>query len=147
MHSNLAQFHVVQAGQHRHRQYDEIGLTGRSLNRCTQHLSAAGGVHRQHAHAELSRLTDSRPGCVWDVVVLEVEENAVSRTHQFTDDGWPFGGVELHADFIGEGGVADGRHDLSGGRGRRYIQGNYETLARIHFSNSLFRARCRVYRV
>jgi hypothetical protein len=68
-------------------------------------------------------------------VILEVEKDAMARTDQFADNGRTFGSVELHADFVGEGRVADGRHDLPGGRGRRYIEGNDETLARIHTLN------------
>jgi hypothetical protein len=59
----------------------------------------------------------------------------LARTHQFADNGRPFGSVELHADLVRVGRVADGRHDLPGGRGRRYIEGNDETLARIHTLN------------
>ncbi len=56
----------------------------------------------------------------------------MSGAHQFADHGGTFASVELHADLIREGRVADGRHDRPGGRGRRYIQGNDETLARVH---------------
>ena len=101
----------------------------------SQHLAASGGVHGQHAHAQLSRLADGRSYGVRNVVILEVEKDAVARSHQFADNGRTCGGVELHAHFIGVGRVADGRHDLPGGRSRRYIQGNDETLARIHTLN------------
>ena len=65
-------------------------------------------------------------------MILEVEKDAAPGADQFADHGWALGSIELHADFVGEGRVTDGRHDLPGGLGRRYIQGNDETLARVH---------------
>src|SRR5208282_930030 len=75
---------------------------------------------------------------VWDVVILEVEKDAPSRTYEFVDNRRPFGSVELHADLIRMSRVTDGRHDLPGGLGRRYIQGNDQTLARVHFLHRVF---------
>ena len=140
--ANFAQVDVVQAGQHRDPQH--VGLDGvRGFNGSAQHLAASGGVHRQHTHAQLGRLADSCSDGVGDVVILEIEKDAASRPYQFADNRGTLGGVELHADFVGEGRVSDGRHDVPGGRGRGYIQGNDEALARFH----ILHRRCRVYRV
>src|ERR1035437_1588970 len=95
-------------------------------------VAAAGGVHGQHAHAQLGRLPDGGCNGVRDVVILEIEKDAAAGTDQFADYGRTFGSVELHADLISMVVVANSRHDLPGGCGRRYIQGNDETLARVH---------------
>ena len=145
--ANLAQVDVVQAGQHRDRQDQQAGSGWlRGFDGSSQHLAAAGGVHGQHAHAQLGRLPDGGCNGVRDVVILEIEKDAAAGTDQFADYGRTFGSVELHADLISMGGVANSRHDLPGGCGRRYIQGNDETLVRVHILGLDSRAMLSNYR-
>src|SRR5260370_37503748 len=121
--ANHTEFDVVQAGHHRNRADQQAGLD--SLGRfdgSSQHLAASGSVHRQHTDAQLSRLADGRAYGIRDVVILEVEKDAASGTHQFADNRRTLGSVELHSDLVRMGGVADGRHDLPGGRARGYVK-------------------------
>ena len=73
-------------------------------------------------------------------MIFQVQKDTSARLDKLPNDARAFGGVQLHTNFVGNSGVAHGRHDPLGGRGRRYIQGNDETGA-------LVRHRCRVYRV
>ncbi len=94
-----------------------------------EHFAATGGVHGQHAHSEPGGFMH---GCGYrggNVVILEVEKHAPTRGDEIPHHLRAFGSVELHADFIGEGGVADGRHDFLCGRRRGNVESHDQLLA------------------
>ncbi len=97
----------------------------------SQHLATARGVHGEHADAQLGGLADGCGDGGGDVVILEVEEDLPAGADEIADYLRAFGGIELHPDFVAEGGIAHGRHDLVGGGRGRYIQSNDQTLTRI----------------
>jgi hypothetical protein len=68
---------------------------------------------------------------VGNVVILQVEKHLPPRGHEVPNDLRTFSGIELHPDFVSQGGVSDGRHNLLGGCSAGNIQRNDEPLARI----------------
>src|SRR5690349_11752309 len=85
----------------------------------------------KHADSKLRRLGHCRPNRVRNVVILQVEEYAPSRSHQIPHYLGSFGRVKLHADLVDEGRIADRRHDLLGGGRAGSVERNDELLARI----------------
>ena len=100
-------------------------MTARAAARCgVEHFAAAGGVDGQHADAEPGRFVHGCGHGGRNVVILQVEEDAPPRGHEIPHQLRPFGGEELHADFVGQCRIADGRHDFLCGRRRGNVQGN-----------------------
>src|SRR5262249_11770690 len=96
-----------------------------------QHLGPTTGVHGEHADTELGGFGDGRCNGVRDVVILQVEKNALAASHQVTNDLWAFSRKELLSDLILQRRVAHRRHNLTCGDGGGDIQGNNQPLTRI----------------
>ena len=85
----------------------------------------------KHADSKLRRLGHSCAHGIGNVVILQLEKHAASRRDQVPHDLRAFRRVQLHADLVGEGRVADRRHDLLGGGRAGNVERNDELLARI----------------
>ena len=134
----LLQVIPVHAGEHGDGEDHQFRTRLRCFHRRTQHLAAAGRMHGQHADPQLGCFGHGRPDGVGNIVILQIEKNPPSRSHQIAHYLRTFGGVELHADLIGQRGVSHRRHDLLCGGGGGNIQGDDEPLARII---AVFRAK------
>ncbi len=71
------------------------------------------------------------PRRCWGYRDTSDQEKRGARSYQIAHYLRTFGGVELHADFIGQRGVFHRRHNLLCGGGGGNIQGHDEPLARI----------------
>ena len=121
--ADFLQIIFVEAGQHRHAQHNQIRVGGASrLRGRSQHLATACGMHGQHAHAELGRFVHRRSHGVRNVVVFQIEKHAPARGHQLSHHLRALGGIELHADLVGQRRVSDGGHNLVRGCRRRNVQ-------------------------
>ncbi len=115
--SDRFQVAAVHAGENGDGEHDQIWAGACRLHGSAQHFAAAGGMNCQHADPKLRRFGHPRPNGVGNVVILQVEKNMASAGHEIAHDLWTLGGVELHADFIGQGGIPHRRHDLLRGGG------------------------------
>ena len=64
-------------------------------------------------------------------MIFEIEEYPAAGGDQVAHHPGTFGGVELHPHLVGQGGLAQGRHDLLGGGRGGYIQSDDQMLSRI----------------
>src|SRR5579864_8273210 len=85
----------------------------------------------KHADSKLRRLGNCSSHGVRNVVIFQVEKHAPSRGYKIPHHLRAFGRVELHADLVSEGRIADRRHDLLGGGGAGNVKRNDELVARI----------------
>jgi hypothetical protein len=89
------------------------------------HGEAAGGVKREQADARhAGGGGDAVSDCVWDVVKLEVEENAEAERGEFRDDARAFGGKELVPDLTEPDRTLQTANECGGGPNTVHIQGD-----------------------
>ncbi len=101
---DFLQIAFVQACEHRDAEHNQCRVDYvRCIHRSPQHLAAACGMHGQHAHAQLGCFVHRGGYGVGYVVIFQVEEDAPAGGDQIPHQLWAFGGIELHADFIGQG--------------------------------------------
>src|SRR5690606_20020973 len=103
---------------------DQRPIDARRLAGGPEHSGAAGGVDGEHVHAEGSGGFDGARHGRRDVMVLQIEEDALSAALERAHDVGPCGGEELGADLVPVHGRPQALHEVERGPGIGQIEGD-----------------------